>query len=171
MDLDKYIVKVLSHEELNIIKKFTQTIRCEYQDYMEMYAFSRDKYLNMECKSVVLCYPQSIEQNINSIRDGNKAIIFLTSLSDYSYYHPQIWFWNYYSSPNIKDILLNNFRIADFSAKFYILEHNENLSDISKKIITHFQNIFILSKEIIDNMDVVKYIFTFVFMTISNDTF
>jgi len=171
MDLDKYIVKVLSYEELNIIKKFTLTFYCDYQDYMEMYDFSRDEYLNMECKSVVLCYPQSIEQNIDSIRDGNVAIIFLTKVSEYSHYHPQIWFWACYSSPNVKDILLNKYHIAYFSTKFYISEHNENLNDISKKIITHFQNIFILSKEIIDNVDVVKYIFTFVFMTISNDTF
>jgi hypothetical protein len=169
MNLDKYIVKVLSHEELDIIKQFTLTLHCSYQDYMEMFDFSLDKYLNMECKSVVLCYPQSIEKNIDSIRDGSNAIIFLTTLAGYSYYNPQLWFWAYYSSPNIKDILLNNFHIADFSKRSFISEYDENQNNVSKKIITHFQNIFILSKEIIAIEDVLKYIFTLIFMDLSGE--
>jgi hypothetical protein len=169
LDLDKYIVKVLSHEEINIIKKFTLTIHCPCQDNMEMYCFSPENYLYMKCKSIVLCYPQSIEKNIDSICDGNKAIIFLTTVSEYDYFNPQLWFWDYYFSPNIKDILLNNFHITNFTVNSDICEHREKQNNVSKKIITHFQNIFILAKEIIDIEDVVKYMFTFVFMNLSNE--
>jgi hypothetical protein len=172
MDLDKYIVKVLSHEEMNIIKKFTLTKSYEYQrNYVEMNDFSPDKYLNMECKSIVLCYPQSIEQNIDSIRNGNNAIIFISEYPGYIYCNPQLWFWAYYSSPNIKEILLNKYCISYFDSKniFYISGYHGNRHNMSKKIITHFQNIFILTKEIIDIEDVVKYIFTLMFMNLFNE--
>jgi hypothetical protein len=167
MDLDKYVVKVLSHEEMRIIKKFTLTNKCLYP--YKMHDFTPDKYLNMESTHIVLCYPQSIEQNIDSIRNGNEAIIFLSGILDSIFYDPLPWFWAYHTSPNIKDILFNNFSLNIFNNNLhFISSYYKNSNNVSKKIITHFKNIFILTKEIIDIEDVVKYIFTFLFMNLSN---
>ncbi len=172
MDLDKYIVKVLTHEEMCIIKGFAKTIYCSYQDHMEMFDFTKAKYFSGDHKSIVLCYPQTIEQNIKSICDGHNAIIFISDVSYMdAYYNPQIWFWAEYSSPNIKDILTDKFCFAIFDStkNYHILEKHEQLNKISKKIITHFQNIFMLFKEVCDVDDIIKYIFAIVFSKISFD--
>ncbi len=170
MDSDKYIVKVLTHEEMCIIKGFAKTIYCSYQDHMEMFDFKENEYFNAECKSIVLCYPQTIEQNIKAISEGYDAILFI---SDTSYmdlhYNPQIWFWTEYSSPSIKDILIKDFCIANFDTtkNYYIRENQKHQNEVSKKIIIHFQEIFMLLKEMCNINDVMNYIFIILFSKIS----
>ncbi len=169
LELDKYIVKVLTHGEMRVIKEFTKTIYCSKGDLHTFY-FKENEYFNADCKSVVLCYPQTIEKNIEAIKEGNDSIIFISDTSYMDlYYNPQIWFCAEYSSPSIKDILIGDFCIANFdtTAHYYIREYGEHENGVNKKIIIHFQEIFMLLKEMCNINDIQNYIFAILFSKIS----